>query len=316
MAARSKKKAKAIPRKATLPIADLLEMRNPANPRKPMDGTMFMALRSLHRKYGSVQPAVVNTRSGNIVGGHQRIRAAAAEGFKDYPVRYVSLDPTEEKELTIGLNNVGGEWDDALLTSHLEEIKAEFGGLDATGFDDLEFAALLETTYDSPLAEPDTAPTNDVSVREMFGGDTSLTRASAPWLHWSAEGLVKGDVLDFGCGQEDNGVARYDPFTHPDAAPLVAKWDTIVCSYVLNTQPSDHLIVQILALLSHMLKPKGALLLAVVAESKSMDGTRAAGGRKTKTRDQWEALVRPMFKVKRSAASGFYGWVCKPKAAR
>ena len=142
----------------TLPIEKLLQIGNPDNPRKPMKGLKFEALRGLHAKFGSVQDVIVNKRSKGkgwakgskptIVGGHQRVQAAADEGFADYPVTYIDCSETDEQELNIGLNNVTGEFEDDGLKAMLLEIEAEEGDLSLTGFDDKDLARLLQQIAD------------------------------------------------------------------------------------------------------------------------------------------------------------------------
>lgn len=174
--AKAKKKAKRKPAKKadqqaqnTLPIARLLKIGNPDNPRKKMEGLAFDALRGLHAKFGSVQDVIVNKRSTAkgwpkrtppaIVGGHQRVRAAAEEGFTDYPVRDVDLTETEEQELNIGLNNVMGDWEEALLQKMLTKIDEADGDLALTGFDEKELTRLLQKLEDGNTS-PDSIPEN------------------------------------------------------------------------------------------------------------------------------------------------------------
>lgn len=66
----------------TLNTSALLAMGAPYNPRK-MPAREMAALRRSMRTWGAVQPVVVNRRSSHIVGGHQRVQAAAAEGIAE-----------------------------------------------------------------------------------------------------------------------------------------------------------------------------------------------------------------------------------------
>lgn len=126
-----------------LAIALLLESFHPKNPRKLMKGAEFEALKALHRKFGCLQPAVVNLRTGRIVGGHQRLRAAQAIGMPSYPTWFVDRDEVEEGEANVGLN-ISGDWEELLLVEMLEMIKEGDGDLGLTGFDDAELARLLQ----------------------------------------------------------------------------------------------------------------------------------------------------------------------------
>jgi ATP adenylyltransferase len=73
---------------------------------------------------------------------------------------------------------------------------------------------------------------------------TAITRTkpSAPMKYLSKHGLLKGKLLDYGCGKgfdaKHFGMAKYDPHFHPQKPK--GKFDTITCNYVLNVlEPSD-----------------------------------------------------------------------------
>src|SRR5579871_292198 len=73
-------------------------------------------LKETLKRVGLVQPLVWNRRSGNLVGGHQRLKQLdALEGKSDYSltVAVVDVDDKRERELNVLLNNtdVGGEWE-------------------------------------------------------------------------------------------------------------------------------------------------------------------------------------------------------------
>ena len=311
MAAKRKKPAKQRP--SRLGVVGLLGMSATYNPRG-IDSDSLDALRASLREFGPVQPIVVNSRSNTVVGGHQRVLAAQMERIKDLPVTWVDLDPTKERRLNLALNKISGRFNKDLLGDVLREIDAEGGELTNLGFDDEELEKLL-TKHEDPLPgyDEDIPSDHEAATDEQFGGATALTRGSVPWAYWIKAELIRGRVLDFGCGNEQHlEVDRYDAFTCPNVAPLLQEWDTITCNYVLNTQPADHLVIQILALINQMLAPGGHALIACITRSKDLDGTRAAGGRDTLSRDEWEEVICPVFDVERVKASGFYGWDCTP----
>ena len=138
---------------------ELAGMAAPYNPRKISDHDLDALRRSL-RFFGTVEPIVVNRRSGHIVGGHQRVKAAQAEGIEELPVYYVDLDDPSERQLNLALNRIHGEWDEDLLERVLAELKASGADLELTGFSDEEIGALLVGT-DVPqegLTDPDAIP--------------------------------------------------------------------------------------------------------------------------------------------------------------
>lgn len=111
---------------------------NPAayNPRKdlsPNDPAYKKLARSMGQ-FGYVEPIVWNERTGNVIGGHQRLKVLMNEGHREIDVSVVNLSETDEKALNVALNKISGEWD----MEKLHEIMLEFSGeidVTVTGFD-------------------------------------------------------------------------------------------------------------------------------------------------------------------------------------
>ncbi len=108
-----------------VPVSEL----NPAayNPRD-IDAESFVGLQESLKKFGMPQPIVVNKRTGLIVSGHQRAKAAQVLGWETVPVVEVDLSPTEEKALNVTLNNarITGHFTDG-LAGILSELKVDLG---------------------------------------------------------------------------------------------------------------------------------------------------------------------------------------------
>src|SRR5664279_1289733 len=102
-------------------VTKLLGMGAPYNPRR-IDPDQLAALGKSMRTFGTVEPVVANRRSGLIVGGHQRVKAAEAEGIETLPVVWVDLDQTRERQLNLALNRISGEGDEPALARVLEEL--------------------------------------------------------------------------------------------------------------------------------------------------------------------------------------------------
>ena len=119
----------------SLPVADLVRMGAPYNPRTISDADLAALRRSL-RYFGIVEPVVANKRTNRIVGGHQRLKAAQAEGIEDFPVVWVDLDEPSEKQLNVALNKISGEFDETALAALLRDLEAEGADLTLTGFSD------------------------------------------------------------------------------------------------------------------------------------------------------------------------------------
>lgn len=131
------------------------------NPRRISDQQLASLKASIER-FGFVDPVIVNDRTGVLVGGHQRVRAAKDLGLKEVPVVCVNLDEGEEKALNVALNKISGEWDLDLLRGVLEDVQAEGLDLSLTGFTSEEWLAMSGAPAGtSGLADPDEVPEVD-----------------------------------------------------------------------------------------------------------------------------------------------------------
>lgn len=118
----------------------------PYNPRV-IDPEARDRLRAKIQTVGLVTTLVWNRRTGNLVGGHQRLSILdELEGSEDYTltVSVIDVDAREEKSLNVFLNNTAtmGDWD----TNALAAIAEEFKDQDATlGFAPGELDYLLKS---------------------------------------------------------------------------------------------------------------------------------------------------------------------------
>jgi hypothetical protein len=273
------------------------------------------ALRRAIRELGVGSPITLNHRTTAkgwprrsrpvIVGGHQRVKAALLEGFDEFPVFWVDLSKDDEKAMNIGLNRIQGSFDDQDLVAMLVEQQKRGVDTSLSGITDDELARKTRAIQDTQIIDA------GGMSKESFGFATSLPRTSAPMRHWRAMGLLKDRVLDFGCGKEDHRFARFDPFTQANYVLLLQDWDVVVVNYVLNVQPSDHLIQEI-AVLTARLAP--IVCFAVVTDA-TLSGTAACGGRRSKDRAEWRSLLEPMFTVE-DAKAQFVGFVCRSRVER
>ncbi len=101
---------------------------NPAeyNPRKALKpgDPAYEKLKASILSFGNVEPIVWNRSTGNVIGGHQRLRVLLDLGVEESEVSVVDLSEVDEKRLNIALNKITGEWDDEKLTSLLADITA------------------------------------------------------------------------------------------------------------------------------------------------------------------------------------------------
>ena len=129
------------------------------NPRHMSEAEMKKLVASLS-KFGFVQPIIVNTRSGLVVGGHQRIEAARRLELARVPVVEVDLSDKEAKTLNLALNRISGKWDPEALADILTELTDDEVTL--SGFDDRELGGLEDVYFQRRIgreAEPVAPPT-------------------------------------------------------------------------------------------------------------------------------------------------------------
>jgi len=132
---------------------------NPAkyNPRKnlkPGDSEYEKLKRSIET-FGYVEPVIWNRKTGNIVGGHQRLTVLQQLGATEIDCVVVDKTEEEEKALNIALNKVSGEWDMPKLAELLEDLDKSMFDVSLTGFDVAEIEDLFSKVHDKEVKEDD-----------------------------------------------------------------------------------------------------------------------------------------------------------------
>ena len=132
---------------------------NPAayNPRvdlKPGDKEYEKLKRSIN-EFGYVEPVIWNRQTGNVVGGHQRLKVLMDLGQTEIDCVVVDLDPPLEKALNIALNKLQGDWNEDKLAAIMADFDAEAFDISLTGFDANEVDALLNRFYSHEAEEDD-----------------------------------------------------------------------------------------------------------------------------------------------------------------
>lgn len=107
---------------------------NPRKDLKPGDAEYEKLKRSIE-EFGYVEPIIWNKRTGNVVGGHQRLKVMKDLGHKEVDCVIVDLDDKKEKALNIALNKISGEWDNTLLANLLQDLDKSGYDVTLTGFD-------------------------------------------------------------------------------------------------------------------------------------------------------------------------------------
>jgi hypothetical protein len=134
---------------------------------------------------------------------------------------------------------------------------------------------------------------------------TAISRKSpsAPMKYLHKMGLLKGKMLDYGCGRgfdaDTFGMAKYDPFWFKcdDFAPC--EFDTITSNYCLNViedfKEREYAVNQML----HLLNPEGNLYIAVRADKKALNGYTSKG--------TWQGYIElPYTKIRSCSAFDLY----------
>lgn len=147
--------------------------------------TEYENLRRSITTYGMLIPVIWNKRTGNVVGGHQRLTVLENEGETEVDVSVVDLDETQERQLNVALNKIEGGWDEEKLA----ELLAELGG-DATltGFTQQEIDSL--TNDIDSLIDGATVDEELRAIEELFNVSLTFDKADQEEL--------KAYVKDYG----------------------------------------------------------------------------------------------------------------------
>src|SRR5574344_1537461 len=81
---------------------------NPRKDLKPGDEEFEKLKRSIET-FGYVEPVIWNKRTGNVVGGHQRLKVLKHLGHTEVDCVVLDIDLLQEKALNVALNKISGE---------------------------------------------------------------------------------------------------------------------------------------------------------------------------------------------------------------
>lgn len=137
------------------------------NPRK-ITKEQLESLKNAMEEFGDLSGIIFNRRTGNMVGGHQRIKAipedaeiskdklpklsrtgTVAEGYillngEKFAYREVDWDLNREKLANIAANKQGGEFDDDMLSALISELNNADCDVGLTGFSQHEIDTILD----------------------------------------------------------------------------------------------------------------------------------------------------------------------------
>lgn len=127
---------------------------NPRKDLKPGDAEYEKLKKSINT-FGYVEPVIWNKRTGNVVGGHQRLKILKEQGITEIECVVVDMNEAEEKALNVALNKVSGDWDIPKLTELLDDLDKSMFDVSLTGFDAAEIEDLFSKVHDKDVQDDD-----------------------------------------------------------------------------------------------------------------------------------------------------------------
>ena len=185
---------------------------NPRRDLKPGDKDYEKLKRSIE-EFGFVEPVVWNEATGNVVGGHQRLKVLLDMGETEIDCVVVNLGPEQEKALNLALNRIQGGWDETKLAEVMADLDASAFDVSLTGFDAEEVDALMNKFYSAEATEDDFDREKAAAEIEAAGG--AITKPGDLW-ELGSHRLYCGDpaqteAFDFLMGSEQAACAMTAP---------------------------------------------------------------------------------------------------------
>ena len=158
-------------------VRKLLSELHPAeyNPRKDLQpgDPEYEKLKKSIMSFDCVEPIVWNETSGNVVGGHQRIKVLEDLGYSEIEVSVVNLDDQKEKALNLALNKISGDWEQGMLESLITDLSMDVDfDIELTGFD-------LGEVADFVVDLPD--DNKDIDEGEMADTENECPKCGFEW---------------------------------------------------------------------------------------------------------------------------------------
>ena len=157
----------------------------PYNPRRDLqpEDAEYQKLRRSIETFGYIEPIIWNERTGNVVGGHQRLKVLLEKGAEDIEAVVVDLDEKDEKILNVLLNKVKGRWDIGKLADllelqsllmqydHIKDLMEE----DFSGYSDSKERDTFTMTFSLPAGARETV---EQYIQQTENAKTELATAS------------------------------------------------------------------------------------------------------------------------------------------
>lgn len=127
---------------------------NPRKDLKPGDAEYEKLKKSLE-EFGYVEPVIWNRTTGNVVGGHQRLKVLLSMGMTEIDCVVVELSEEKEKALNVALNKISGDWDKNKLALLIADLQGADFDVSLTGFDPAEIDDLFKDTLKDSIKDDD-----------------------------------------------------------------------------------------------------------------------------------------------------------------
>jgi DNA modification methylase len=180
---------------------------NPRRDLKPGDKEYDKLKKSI-LEFDYIDPIIWNERTGNVVGGHQRLKILKELGHQELEISVVDLDSTKEKALNLALNKNSGDWDIPKLSELLLELDTGEFDIEITGFDESELESLLVDRPNGGLTDDDAVPEVPEEPKTKLGDLYQLGNHRL----LCGDATKKGDVEKLMDGQKADMVFTDPPY--------------------------------------------------------------------------------------------------------
>ena len=160
---------------------------NPRKDLKPGDAEYEKLKKSLE-EFGYVEPVIWNRTTGNVVGGHQRLKVLLSMGMTEIDCVVVELSEEKEKALNVALNKISGDWDKNKLALLIADLQGADFDVYLTGFDPGEIDDLFKDTLKDGIKD------DEFDVDEELKKPTK-TKPGDMWLLGKHK-LICGDTTN------------------------------------------------------------------------------------------------------------------------
>lgn len=132
------------------------------------------------KRFGQVEPLVVQKSTGKVIGGNGRLTAMRKLGWTHASVAELDLDDRQAKALGVALNRTAelAEWDEARLHAALVDLAQDADGVADIGFDE---DALEELARSVHVGAHERRPAGDGEPADVAPDEIECPRCKFKW---------------------------------------------------------------------------------------------------------------------------------------